>query len=62
MTLYMSPFNSSISAGRFGMNNMKTFPYGAPTVGMHVRHGDKSSDGFVDHSLAESIAAMRQSA
>jgi hypothetical protein len=28
---------------------------------MHVRHGDKSSDGFLDHSLLEEINVMRNS-
>jgi len=32
-----------------------------PLIGMHVRHGDKSSDGFRDHSLEAEIAAVRKS-
>lgn len=32
-----------------------------PLIGMHVRHGDKSTDGFRDHSLEAELAALRKS-
>lgn len=37
------------------------FPFGTPLAGMHVRHGDKRSDGFREHSLAEEISMLRHS-
>lgn len=39
----------------------KGFPFGLPVLGMHVRHGDKHVDGFVEHSLDEEMKMMRKS-
>lgn len=46
--------------------NMKSFtqqgfPFGSPTAGLHVRHGDKSVDGFKDHSFFSELRAMHKS-
>lgn len=37
------------------------FPFGLPTIGMHVRHGDKAIDGFRLHSLTEEMNAVFRS-
>eukprot|EP01034_Spumella_vulgaris_P032442 gene32442-40041_t len=44
-----------------GLNNNKGFPFSLPTVGMHVRHGDKSSDGWADHSLSDMMVLAKKS-
>lgn len=37
------------------------FPFGLPMAGIHVRHGDKSGDGFHTHSLDEELGLVRNS-
>ena len=37
------------------------FPFGAPVAGLHVRHGDKSIDGFKDHSFNSELRAIHKS-
>lgn len=39
----------------------KGFPFGLPVAGMHVRHGDKHTDGFTEHSLSEELDVVRKS-
>jgi hypothetical protein len=43
------------------MDKGRGFPFGFPLTGMHVRHGDKHTDGFIEHSLDEELAAIRKS-
>lgn len=43
------------------MNRGNGFPFGLPLAGLHVRHGDKKSDGFRDHSLDEELNFLRHS-
>lgn len=37
------------------------FPMGIPVAGIHVRHGDKHVDGFVEHSMDEELKHVRSS-
>jgi hypothetical protein len=37
------------------------FPFGTPVAGLHVRHGDKSIDGFKDHSFNAELRAIHKS-
>ena len=37
------------------------FPFSRSVAGMHVRHGDKSSDGFRDHTLSSEIMTIFKS-
>lgn len=37
------------------------FQFNLPTAGLHVRHGDKSSDGFRDHTLSSEIMTIYKS-
>lgn len=41
--------------------NHHGFPFGAPVAGLHVRHGDKSIDGFQDHSFNAELRAIHKS-
>ena len=47
------------------MDQGKGFPpaatLGSPIAGMHVRHGDKSSDGFKHHSFDAEMSAVKKS-
>lgn len=43
------------------MNKGNGFPYGLPLAGLHVRHGDKRTDGFREHSLDEELNFLRHS-
>eukprot|EP01031_Cornospumella_fuschlensis_P037167 gene37167-45110_t len=43
------------------MNDRRGFILGLPMAGIHVRHGDKSSDGFRLHSLAEELGWLPHS-
>ena len=43
------------------MNSGRGFPFGSPIAGLHVRHGDKSIDGFIDHSFEAELKAIRKS-
>lgn len=43
------------------MNSGRGFPFGSPIAGLHVRHGDKSIDGFMDHSFEAELKAIRKS-
>lgn len=43
------------------MDDGKGFPYGFPVAGLHVRHGDKSSDGFRLHSFEAEMVVIRKS-
>lgn len=43
------------------MRGGRGFPYGSQLIGIHVRHGDKSTDGFKDHSLEAEISAAQKS-
>mmetsp|Transcript_15132 Transcript_15132/g.14539 ORF Transcript_15132/g.14539 Transcript_15132/m.14539 type:complete len:432 (-) Transcript_15132:205-1500(-) len=43
------------------MNGGRGFPFGAPVAGLHVRHGDKSTDGFKDQSFEAEIEAINKS-
>lgn len=43
------------------MSGGKGFPFYLPVAGMHVRHGDKHTDGFLEHSLHEELQYIRQS-
>jgi hypothetical protein len=43
------------------MSNGKGFPFYMPVAGMHVRHGDKHTDGFQEHSLHEELGYIRKS-
>lgn len=43
------------------MNSGRGFPFGSPIAGLHVRHGDKSTDGFMDHSLEAELKAIKKS-
>jgi hypothetical protein len=37
------------------------FPFGHPVAGLHVRHGDKKTDGFREHSFESELNAIRKS-
>ena len=37
------------------------FPFGLPMAGLHIRHGDKSTDGFREHSLKEALRIVKAS-
>jgi hypothetical protein len=50
-----------IHAQAMMMNGGHGFPFGLPLGGLHVRHGDKHSDGFKDHSLEEELSFVRRS-
>ena len=43
------------------MNGGRGFTFGSPIAGLHVRHGDKSVDGFADHSFDAELLAIRVS-
>jgi hypothetical protein len=43
------------------MHAQRGFPFSLPTAGMHVRHGDKHIDGFIEHSLNEELEMVRSS-
>jgi hypothetical protein len=43
------------------MNHGNGFPFGLPLAGLHVRHGDKRTDGFREHSLDEELNFLRRS-
>ena len=43
------------------MNEGIGFPVATAIAGLHVRHGDKSSDGFKDHSFMAEMIAVRKS-
>jgi hypothetical protein len=43
------------------MNGGRGFPFGSPVAGLHVRHGDKSTDGFQDQSFEAEITAIKKS-
>lgn len=43
------------------MNRGFGFPFGLPLAGLHVRHGDKRSDGFKEHSMDEELNFLRKS-
>ncbi|KAJ1411988.1 hypothetical protein B484DRAFT_455497 [Ochromonadaceae sp. CCMP2298] len=43
------------------MNGGGGFPFGLPIAGLHVRHGDKGSDGFKEHSLDEELGVLGHS-
>ena len=43
------------------MNHGNGFPFGLPLAGLHVRHGDKRTDGFREHSMEEELNFIRQS-
>ena len=37
------------------------FPHNSPAAGLHVRHGDKTNDGFRDHSFEAELNAIKKS-
>lgn len=43
------------------MDNGRGFPFGHPIAGLHVRHGDKKIDGFMEHSFESELGAIRKS-
>ena len=43
------------------LNSGLGYPFGFPVAGLHVRHGDKSSDGFRDHSFEAELQAIKKS-
>lgn len=43
------------------MNDGRGFPHDTSIAGLHVRHGDKSTDGFKDQSFIAEMAAVRKS-
>lgn len=43
------------------MNRGFGFPFGLPLAGLHVRHGDKRTDGFKEHSLDEELNFLHKS-
>eukprot|EP01036_Dinobryon_divergens_P030316 gene30316-39542_t len=43
------------------MNRGLGFPFGLQVAGLHVRHGDKHTDGFREHSFVEELASIRKS-
>lgn len=43
------------------MNRGFGFPFGLPLAGLHVRHGDKRTDGFKEHSMEEELNFLRRS-
>ena len=50
-----------IAKEALAMNEGKGFPHDSAIAGLHVRHGDKSSDGFKDQSFIAEMAAVRKS-
>lgn len=43
------------------MSNGRTFPYGLPMAGVHVRHGDKKIDSWKEFSLHEELQCLLSS-
>ena len=43
------------------MNGHRGFPFGSLIAGLHVRHGDKTIDGWRLHSFENELAAVRKS-
>lgn len=43
------------------MHNCSGFPFNDVVAGIHVRHGDKKSDGFREHSFEQQLSAIRHS-
>jgi hypothetical protein len=50
-----------IAKEALAMNEGRGFPHDTAIAGLHVRHGDKSSDGFKDQSFIAEMSAVRKS-
>jgi hypothetical protein len=61
MFRFQKPVQSYINLEIANMDNGKSFLSGIPTAGVHVRHGDKSSDGFKDIELESEMVAISHS-
>lgn len=61
MFRFQPPVETHIFSESSKMDGGKGFPFSYPVAGLHVRHGDKSSDGFKHHSLDNEMAAVRKS-